>query len=62
MSPEAKDLIDRMIQVEPTNRLGHNLESLAVLKTHPFFQGVDFSKVSEKGYTGIEDLMKPYLK
>lgn len=28
MSPEGKDLIDRMIQVDPKNRLGHNLESL----------------------------------
>lgn len=46
MSQEAKDLIDRMIQVEPTHRLGHNLESIAIMKTHPFFQGVDFSKVS----------------
>ena len=32
MSPNAIDLINKMIQVETTNRLGHNLESLKVLK------------------------------
>ena len=28
LSEPALDLINRMIQVEPTNRLGHNLESI----------------------------------
>lgn len=31
-SEEAVHLIDQMIQIEPTHRLGHNLESIALLK------------------------------
>jgi len=46
MSPEAIDLVNRMLQVSPKNRLGHNLESLAILKQHPFFAGIDFNLVS----------------
>jgi len=57
MSPEAMDLINRMIQISPKNRLGHDLESLKVLKTHPFFNGVDFAEVSKHGYSGIKPLV-----
>ena len=59
---EARDLINRMIQVDPNNRLGHNLESLGHLKQHPFFEGVDFAEVSDKSYTGLRafiDSVKP---
>ena len=47
--------------MEPTNRLGHNLESIAVLKTHPFFHGVDFEKVSSKDFTELTSLLAPHL-
>jgi hypothetical protein len=47
--------------VEPTNRLGHNLESIAILKTHPFFQGVDFEKVSNKDFKELPGLLAPHL-
>jgi serine/threonine protein kinase len=42
MSTDAIDLINRMIQLNPDDRLGCNLESLAILKEHPFFNGIDF--------------------
>ena len=42
MSIEAQDLINRMIQIEPQHRLGHNLESIQMLKNHPFFSGINF--------------------
>ena len=61
MSPEAKELIDLMIQVEPTQRLGHNLESIAVMKSHPFFKGIDFAKVSSKGFKDLSGLLAPHL-
>ena len=32
MSKEAQDLINRMIQIEPSARLGHDLESTQILK------------------------------
>jgi 3-phosphoinositide dependent protein kinase-1 len=43
---EAQDLINRMIQIEPSRRLGVTLESIQTLKSHPYFEGVDFSKIS----------------
>lgn len=62
MSEEAYDLINRIIQIEPKLRLGHNLESIKILKTHPFFKGIDFNKVSKKGYDGAKALAIEQLK
>lgn len=53
MSVEAIDLINRMLQLSPGNRLGHNLESMKILKGHPFFTGVDFGDISKKDYNGL---------
>ena len=50
MTDQAQHLINQMIQLEPENRLGHNFENLQVLKTHPFFKGIDFLKVSKHDY------------
>lgn len=52
MSKEAQDLINRMIQLEPKNRLGHDLESTQLLKQHPFFNGIDWNAISQKNYEG----------
>ena len=57
MSEAAEDLINRMIQIEPTHRLGHDLESVRLMKTHPFFSGIDFDEVSHKKYTGLKKLV-----
>jgi hypothetical protein len=46
-----------MLQISPENRLGHDLESLAVLKTHPFFAGIDFQEVSSKKFKGLRNLV-----
>ena len=59
MSKEAQDLINRMIQLEPGNRLGHNLESTQLLKQHPFFAGIDWAAISHKSYEGN---LKPMLQ
>ena len=53
MTAEAQELINRMIQIDPVNRLGHNLKSIELLKTHPFFKGIDFEEVSKKKYKGV---------
>ena len=58
MSKEAQDLINRMIQIEPNARLGHNLESTQILKQHPFFTGINFDEISKKDYDGN---LKPVL-
>jgi 3-phosphoinositide dependent protein kinase-1 len=44
IDPVCMDLIDKLLQMEPTDRLGcfgteHNIEAL---KAHPFFEGIDF--------------------
>mmetsp|Transcript_41780 Transcript_41780/g.63803 ORF Transcript_41780/g.63803 Transcript_41780/m.63803 type:complete len:114 (+) Transcript_41780:881-1222(+) len=62
ISPEAEDLINRMIQLEPNARLGHNPESLKLLKTHPFFAGIDFNEISSKKYTGLKPLVEAKMK
>ena len=58
MSKEAQDLINRMIQLEPSARLGNNLESTQILKQHPFFTGINFDEISKKDYEGN---LKPVL-
>ena len=46
ISAEAKDLIDRLLQLEPQQRLGAGVpgsdNDYAALKWHPFFNGLDF--------------------
>uniref|UniRef100_A0A7S3CM07 Uncharacterized protein n=1 Tax=Strombidium rassoulzadegani TaxID=1082188 RepID=A0A7S3CM07_9SPIT len=62
MSPEAADLINRMIQLEPQHRLGCDLKSIELLKQHPFFAGVDFSEVSKSTYTGVKSRVVERLR
>jgi hypothetical protein len=52
MSPDAVSLITSMIVLDPSERLGCTLESIKVLKEHPFFEGVDFEEVSREDYKG----------
>ncbi len=51
MPDHAKDLIDRMLQVDMSKRIGcggsDSLNSFSSIKNHPFFNGVDFSKLSQ---------------
>lgn len=51
LSHEAKDLIDRLLKVNPIERLGAGRpgsdNDLWALKTHPYFAGIDFSLLEE---------------
>jgi hypothetical protein len=58
MSKEAQDLINRILQIKPEDRLGHNLKSIQVLKQHPFFDGIDFAKVSQKKYCQVKVVLE----
>ena len=46
LEPEVVDIIDRLLQPDPRNRLGIGKEgselSFAKLKEHPFFTGINF--------------------
>lgn len=57
VSNEIKQLVDLMLQVNPSNRLGANLESIKLMKTHPFFEGIDFNEVSSSEFTGLRSLV-----
>ena len=43
MTPEAKDFIDKLLQVDPQKRLG-----LAQIKAHPFFHGIDWQNIRKQ--------------
>ncbi len=51
MSEEAKDLIDRLLQLESNERLGAGRpgtdNDFHALKWHPFFKGINFTKLNE---------------
>ena len=46
LEPEVVDIIDKLLQLDPRNRLGSGKEgsdlSFSVLKAHPFFTGINF--------------------
>ncbi|KAM1019679.1 hypothetical protein ACFX2J_040879 [Malus domestica] len=44
-SEEAKDLIDRLLDLDPSRRPGAGPDGYAALKMHPFFKGVDWKNV-----------------
>lgn len=57
--PCLKDLVERLIQMEPTDRLGcpkttHDMDSLMA---HPFFKGIDFGSDLTKT-TDVHKLLK----
>jgi hypothetical protein len=46
LDPEAVDIIDRLLHLEPSERLGVGVEGsendFEVLKSHPYFKGINF--------------------
>ena len=46
MDHHSRDLIDKLLQLNPYERLGY--ASYAELKMHPFFDGVDFDKLNNR--------------
>lgn len=46
MDKHSRDLIDRLLDYNPDNRIGVN--GYDELKAHPYFKGIDFEKLKEK--------------
>lgn len=46
ISDSARDLIEKLLQLEPQSRLGAN-NDYSKLKSHPFFTGINFSELSK---------------
>ncbi|TKY51712.1 3-phosphoinositide-dependent protein kinase 2 [Spatholobus suberectus] len=44
-SEEARDLIDRLLDLDPSRRPGAGPDGYATLKRHPFFKGVDWDNL-----------------
>ncbi|KAK2969474.1 hypothetical protein RJ640_022188 [Escallonia rubra] len=44
-SDEARDLIDRLLDIEPSRRPGAGRDGYASLKSHAFFKGVDWNNI-----------------
>ncbi|KAG6763469.1 hypothetical protein POTOM_030886 [Populus tomentosa] len=44
-SEEARDLIDHLLDIDPSRRPGAGRGGYAVLKNHPFFEGVDWKNL-----------------
>lgn len=47
-SEEARDLIDRLLDLDPSRRPGAGLGGYAALKMHPFFKGVDWTSLRDQ--------------
>ena len=48
ISDEAKDLISKLLVVEPKKRLGYGWDGANKIKEHPFFEGIDWKEAWEK--------------
>ncbi|KAI0847474.1 protein kinase [Daldinia vernicosa] len=48
--PSAKDVITKLLDRDPKQRLGAN-EDASEVKSHPFFDGVDWNKLLQRKYT-----------
>uniref|UniRef100_A0A7S2MVM4 cGMP-dependent protein kinase n=1 Tax=Helicotheca tamesis TaxID=374047 RepID=A0A7S2MVM4_9STRA len=51
MSPESQDIIKRLIEKKPTERLGTFARGHEDISEHPWFKNVDFSKIAKKEIT-----------
>ena len=49
ISSEAKDIIGKLLEIEPEKRLGYN--SSDEIKNNEFFNGIDFDKIYKKEYS-----------
>ena len=50
VSPEGRDLICKLLKKNPANRLGYGYRGAEDVKKHPFFEGIDWSKLYNKKY------------
>jgi len=48
LSPDAKDLLNRLLRKEPSKRLGVKKDDIAVIKKHRFFRKIDWKKLEKR--------------
>lgn len=52
MSPDAKDLVGKLCEVDPARRLGNMRGGAGDVKSHPWFKDIDFDKLYRREITG----------
>ena len=45
LSPEAKDIIDKLLEPDPAKRLGSGARGVLEIKEHSFFKGIDWENI-----------------
>ena len=55
--PLARDLVEKLLVLEPADRLGAGEKGISELKSHPFFQGIDFRALPK---TAVPDIPPPH--
>lgn len=58
MSADAKDIISKLCQVDPTKRLGNLRGGAADVKGHPFFKTIDWKKLYNRQ---LDPPIKPHV-
>ena len=52
-----RDLIDKMLTLDPAERLGGTPETMGKLKEHPLFKGIDWTEISQPEFDGCGKLI-----
>jgi len=58
MSPDAKDIIGRLCDVQPNKRLGNLSGGASDVKAHPWFKDIDWEKMYNRQ---LEAPIKPHV-
>lgn len=59
---DEKDLVDKLCQIEPKDRLGGTKETMPDLKAHPAFKDIDWVAISDPEFKGAVPLMDALVK
>lgn len=59
-SPEAKDIIQKLLTLDPTKRLGK--EGTEAIKQHPFFDGLDWEHLFECKAPSLKEALAEEIK
>lgn len=51
MSPQLQDIICRLLDRNPETRLGSSADDSVAVRNHPFFEGLDWQKLTDKQLT-----------
>jgi hypothetical protein len=49
MEKDAQDIVDSLLDIRPFNRVG--MQGYDELKRHPYFKGIDFTKLEKRKLT-----------